>query len=148
MEAATLMIWPQSHILLMQANHLAHLQSRRGLGEGSGETMTLYLLMWSVSEYRTEKELAASLTSWHIKYSHRSKSDVEFSYSLFPSSCVCVCVWDTCIFYTHVHSYMYVHTHIEREILRNHLMQLWFSCLERVGQAKRVEIRHELQLQF
>ena len=43
---------------------------------------------------------------------------------------------------------MYVHTHIEREILRNHLMQLWFSCLERVGQAKRVEIRHELQLQF
>ena len=146
-EATTLMIWPQSHILLMQANHLAQPQSWGGLGEGSGETMTLYLLMWSVSEYRTGKELAASLTSYHIKYSHRSKSDVEFSYSLFPSICVCVCV-DTCIYYTHVHSYMHVHTHIEREILRNHLMQLWVSCLERVGQAKRAEIRHELQLQF
>ena len=144
MEAATLMIWPQSHILLMQANHLTQPQSWGGLGEGSRETMTLYLLMWSVSEYRTGKELEVSLTSCHIKYSHRSKSDVEVSYSLFPSLYVCVymclsvCV-DTCIYYTHVHLYMHTHTHIEREILRksSHAIIVFRSGMCRAGQEGR-----------
>ena len=135
-EATTLMIWPQSHILLMQANHLAQPQSWGGLGEGSGETMTLYLLMWSVSEYRTGKELAASLTSYHIKYSHHSKSDVEFSYSLFPSICVCVCVCRYLyILYTCAFIHARTHTHWERDFKKSsHAIVGFMSGTCRTGQ--------------
>lgn len=72
------------------------------------------------------------------------KSDVEVSYSLFPSLYVCVymclsvCV-DTCIYYTHVHLYMHTHTHIEREILRksSHAIIVFRSGMCRAGQEGR-----------